>query len=188
MNTIISKRTTPFTYQEWKYINGQFITDGPGIVINGGAGVVGGLELLSGRPLNQRNSIIPVGVHTYVDDTVLEKLYRIPKFNRDVERGLIVVIKGKKCTQEETDGVADRDMLEDEHIPTRPITDAEFKAAGATLNSDGSVNIGNMATGDSPMRQRKIEAGLPSYAKTELREKRTRDAEERKRAVSRKRK
>ena len=182
MNTIVSKRTTPFTYQEWKFVNGQFIQDGPGIVINGGSGIVGGLELLSGRPLNQRNSIIPIGVHTYVDDDVLEKLYRIPKFNRDIERGLIAVIKGQRCTQDETDSIADRDLIDNEHIPTRPITDEEFKAAGATLNSDGSVNIGNMATGDSPMRQRKIEAGLPSYAKKDIRENKRRDSEERKRA------
>lgn len=188
MNTIVSKRTSPFTYQAWKYVNGQFFPDGPGIVINGGAGIVGGLELLSGRPLMQRNSIIPVGVHTYVDDDVLDKLYKIPKFKKDVDRGIILVIKGKKLDQDKTDSIAANEMVEDDHIPTRPITEEEIQNAGATINKDGSINIGEVEVGDHPLRQRAIEAGQPQYVKERMRSERAQNKDERKRASGRKRK
>lgn len=185
MNTIISKRTGTFTYTKWNKINGQFFQDGPGIVINGGAGIVGGAELLSGRPLEQRSSIIPVGVHTYVDDEVLEKLMSIGKFRKDVERGIICVVKGKKCDQDQTDSIAEKDMLPDEHIPTRPVTQEEMEAAGGVKNKDGSVDIGEVDEGDSPIKQRKIEAGQPNYIKERMREEKKRDAAERKRTVKR---
>lgn len=165
MNTIISKRTSPFTYTKWKTVNGQFYQDGAGIVINGGAGLVGGAELLSGIPLERRTSMIPVGVHTYVDDEVLERLMTIGKFVRDVERGIIVVVKGKKCDQDQTDNIASKDMVDDAHIPTRPVTQEEMEAAGGVKNKDGSIDIGEVNDGDSPLRQRKIDAGLPSYQK-----------------------
>lgn len=176
MNTIVSKRTSPFTYQKWAFTNGQYFPEGPGIMINGGAGVVGGLELLSGRPLAQRSSIIPVGVHTYVDDDILAKLMTIPKFLKDIERGIITVIKGEQCDQDRTDEIADKDMIPDEHIPTRPITYTEMQNAGAKINKDGSVNIDEVDEMDTPLRQRKIEAGLPEYSKKALRESKKADA------------
>lgn len=169
-NTIISKRTSPFTYTKWIKVNGQFYQDGPGIVINGGSGIVGGAELLSGVPLEKRTSMIPVGVHTYVDDEVLDKLMSIGKFRKDIDRGIIVVVKGKKCDQDQTDSIAEKDMLADEHIPTRPITQEEMEAAGAIKNKDGSVDIGEVEDGISPLKQRKMDAGLPGYQKKANRE------------------
>ena len=67
-HTIVSKRTTPFVYTKWEKINGQFHQIGKGIVINGGAGIVGGAELLSGVPLSQRRTLVPDSVLTFVDD------------------------------------------------------------------------------------------------------------------------
>ncbi len=180
MNTIISKRTGPFTYTNWYMKNGQFHQDGPGIIINGGAGVVGGLELLSGRPLDKRSSIIPVGVHTYVDDEVLEKLMKNGKFCHDIERGLIVVVKSKKLDQDKTDDIAKHDMIEDARIPTRPITKEEIEATGAKFNSDGSVDIGEVDSDLSPLKQRKIDAGAPSYVKKRNQDTRKRRLAERK--------
>ena len=188
MNTIISKRTGTFTYTKWIKANGQFFQDGPGIIINGGAGIVGGAELLSGIPMEKRTSIIPVGVHTYVDDEVLAKLMSIAKFRKDLERGIIYVVKGKQLDQDKTDDIAENKMIEDCNIPTRPITQDEMEAAGMTINKDGSVDIGEMDEGDSPMRQRKIEAGLPAYQKAANRNARKRRvAESKKQSGSRKR-
>ena len=187
MNTIISKRTSPFTYTKWNKVNGQFFQEGPGIVINGGAGIVGGAELLSGIPLERRTSMIPVGVHTYVDDEVLEKLLTIGKFRKDMERGIIVVVRGKRCDQDQTDKIAERDMIEDEHIPTRPVTQEEMEAAGAKKNKDGSVDIGEVEDGISPLKQRKMDAGLPGYQKKANREAREQRKAERK-SASRRRK
>lgn len=179
MNTIISKRTSPFTYTKWKTVNGQFYQDGAGIVINGGAGLVGGAELLSGIPLERRTSMIPIGVHTYVDDEVLEKLMTIGKFVRDVERGIIVVVKGKKCDQDQTDNIAAKDMVDDAHIPTRPVTQEEMEAAGGVKNKDGSIDIGEVNDGDSPLRQRKLDAGQPEYVKRRNQDEKKRVAHER---------
>ena len=165
MNTIISKRTGTFTYTRWKKVNGQFFQDGPGIVINGGAGIVGGSELLSGKPMEKRSLLIPVGVHTYVDDEVLEKLMSIGKFRKDIERGIIVVVKGKKCDQDATDKIASQDMIEDDHIPTRPVTREEIEDAGGVVASDGSVNISGVLDENSPLRTREANAGQPFYNK-----------------------
>lgn len=187
MNTIISKRERPFLYCAWKKVNGQFFQDGPSILINGGAGIVGGLELLSGRPLDKRSSVIPVGVHTYVDDEVLDKLMSIGKFRSDIERGMIVVVKGKKLDQDKTDSIADKDMIEDDHIPTRPVTGEEIENAGASINKDGSVDIGDLEGDISPLKQRGMDAGQPGYVKKRNQEKREQKKSERK-AASRKRK
>jgi len=186
MNTIISKRTSPFTYIKWVKINGQFHTDGPGIIINGGAGIVGGSELLSGRPLEKRSTLVPVGVMTFVDDEVLDKLMTIGKFQKDIDRGIITVVKGKKLDQEKGDDIADRDMIEDDHIPTRPVTQEEMENAGGQKSKDGSIDIGEVEEGDSPIKQRTIEAGQPDYVKQRMRENKKRDAAERKRASKRK--
>lgn len=180
MNTIISKRTSPFTYTNWYMKNGQFHQDGPGIIINGGSGIVGGLELLSGRPLDKRSSIIPVGVHTYVDDEVLGKLMKNGKFLRDIERGLILVVKGKKLDQDKTDEIAAKEMVDDERIPTRPVTRDEMESAGASINNDGSVDIGEVDSDISPLKQRKIDAGAPSYVKKRNQDTRKRRLAERK--------
>lgn len=185
MNTIISKRTTPFTYTKWIKSNGQFFQDGPGIVINGGAGIVGGAELLSGRPLEQRNTLIPVGVMTFVDDEVLEKLMSIGKFVADIKRGLIEVCKGKKLDQDKADQIAETSMLEDDHIPTRPVTEEEMEAAGGKKNKDGSVDIGSVDDGMSPLKVRAIDAGQPSYVTRRNAEARKRNAAEKKRSRSR---
>lgn len=174
-HTIISKRTTPFTYTKWVKINGQFHQDGPGIVINGGSGVVGGAELLSGRPLEQRNTLIPESILTFVDDKALEKLMTISKFRKDIERGIITVVKGK-VSQDKGDEIARKDMLPDEHNPARPITQEELEATGATISDDGSVNISKVATDASPLKIRKQEAGLPGYEKKRRAESRRRKA------------
>lgn len=186
MNTIISKRTGTFTYAKWVKKNGQFHQDGPGILINGGAGIVGGAELLSGKPMEKRSLLIPVGVHTYVDDEALEKLMSIGKFRKDMERGIITVVRGKKCDQDTTDKIASKDMLEDDHIPTRPVTRENIEDAGGTINNDGSVNITNVEGDASPLRMRDENAGLPNYQKKANAEARKRDSAERK-AASRRR-
>lgn len=185
MNTIISKRERPFLYCAWKKVNGQFFQDGPSILINGGAGIVGGLDLLSGRPLDKRSSVIPVGVHTYVDDVVLEKLMSIGKFRSDIKRGIIVVVKSKKLDQDKTDTIADKDMIEDDHIPTRPVSEKEIEAAGAKINKDGSVDIGDLEGDSSPLVQRKNDAGQPEYVKKRNQEKREQSKAERKAARGR---
>lgn len=187
MNTIISKRTGTFTYAKWVKSNGQFYQDGPGIVINGGAGIVGGAELLSGKPMEKRSLLIPVGVHTYVDDKVLDKLMSIGKFRKDIERGIITVVRGKKCDQDTTDRIASKDMLEDDHIPTRPVTRENIEDAGGIVNSDGSVNITNVDGDASPLRMRDENAGLPGYQKKANREAREQRKAERK-SASRRRK
>ena len=181
-HTIVSKRTTPFTYTKWVKINGQFHQDGPGIVINGGAGVVGGAELLSGRPLEQRNTLIPESILTFVDDEALNKLMSIGKFRKDLERGIITVIKNKKISQEKGDEIARQDMLENEHIPSRPITQEELEATGATIAKDGSVNISEVHDDASPLKIRMQEAGLPGYEKKRRAESRKRNTAEKRRA------
>ena len=163
-HTIISKRPSPFTYIKWVKVNGQFFQDGPGIIINGGAGVVGGDELLSGRPLEKRGTLIPVSVLTFVDDAALDKLMSIQKFRHDIARGIITVVKGK-IDQDKADSIAQSDMLEDENIPTRPITEDEIKRSGGRMNNDKSVDIGDVEDGVSPMKIRAEDAGQPDYVK-----------------------
>lgn len=179
-HTIISKRTSPFIYTKWIYANGQWFRDGKSIMINGGSGIVGGSELLSGKPLEERSSVVPVGVMTFVDDQTLEKLMTIGKFRKDIRRGLIVVVRGRKLDQDKADTIADNDMLANEHIPTRPVTPSEIEAAGGVINRDGSVDISNVDDDASPLRIRKLEAGLPSYVKKDNLEKRKQNAAEKK--------
>lgn len=163
-HTIVSKRTSPFVYTEWAEINGQFHQQGPGIVINGGAGIVGGGELLSGVPLEHRKTLIPESVLTFVDDETLAKLERIPKFKSDVKRGIIAVYRNKRISQDKGDEIAAKDMLPDEHIPTRPITAAEMERAGGVMTKSG-VDITDVQEEVSPLKVRKQEAGLPGYVK-----------------------
>lgn len=161
MNTIISRRLSTFTYQKWQYRNGQAFPDGPGILINGGAGVVGGADLLSGRPLESRSRFIPVGVMTFVTDAVLDRLYEIDKFKRDIDRGLITVVKGKKCSQEECDNIASRDMIPNDRIEERPFSQEDIENAGGVFNDDGSVDISKAA--EDIVGLRKANAGAPLY-------------------------
>ena len=163
-HTIVSKRTSPFVYTEWAEINGQFHQQGPGIVINGGAGIVGGGELLSGVPLEHRKTLIPESVLTFVDDETLAKLERIPKFKSDVKRGIIAVYRNKRIAQDKGDEIAAKDMLADEHIPTRPITAEEMERAGGVMTKSG-VDITDVQEEVSPLKVRKQEAGLPGYVK-----------------------
>lgn len=172
-HTIVSKRTSPFVYTEWACINGQFHQQGPGIVINGGAGIVGGGELLSGIPLEHRKTLIPESVLTFVDDETLKKLERIPKFQKDVKRGVIAVYRNKRITQDKGDEIAAKDMLPDEHIPTRPITTEEMERAGGVMTKSG-VDITDVQEDVSPLKVRKQEAGLPGYVKERNRQARKR--------------
>lgn len=171
-HTIISKRTSPFTYTKWVKVNGQFFQDKRGVVINGGAGVVGGSELLSGRPLEKRSLLVPASVMTFVDDEVLEYLMSVPKFRRDIERGLIVVIKDETIDQDKADEIAAKDMIDDDHIPTRPVTEEEIEKTGASINKDGSVDISDVDEDMSPLKVRKQDAGQPYYVKKRNAEKR----------------
>lgn len=173
-HTIVSKRTSPFTYIKWVEINGQFHQDGPGIIINGGAGIVGGADLLSGVPLEHRRTVVPGSVLTFVDDKALAKLESIPKFQHDVKRGILLVYKNKKLTQGKGDELASKDMLPDEHIPTRPITTDEMEAAGAVMTNKGAVDISEVKEDMSPLKIRKQDAGLPFYEKTGYKNKKAR--------------
>lgn len=169
MNTIISKRTTPFVYTAYISDPKRNVCEVKySIVINGGAGVAGGSELLSGLPMSQRSLFTPEGVATLVDDDTLEKLYAIPKFRSDIKRGLIIVRKREKITsQDKIDNIAEKEMLEGDHIPTRPISQKDFEAAGAKVVEDDegnkSLNITKLAC--SPVLKRNAEAGLPGYVK-----------------------
>lgn len=189
-HTIISKRTSPFVYTNWVKVNGQFFRekiggrDGRGIVINGGAGIVGGDQLLSGIPLERRQTLIPESVLTFVDDEVLAYLERNPKFKKDVERGIITVVKGR-ITQSKGDQIAAGDMIPGEHIPTRPVTVKNMEAAGAVITKDGSVDISDVGEETSPMKIRQQEAGLPAYEKRARREARRIARAERKAAKNR---
>ena len=99
----------------------------------------------------------------------------IGKFRKDMERGIITVVKGK-VSQDKGDEIARKDMLPDEHNPVRPITQEELEATGATIAKDGSVNISEVNDGTSPLKIRKQEAGLPGYEKKRRAESRRRKA------------
>ena len=81
MKTIISKKPIPFIYQEYKFINGNFFPDGEGIMIHGGAGIVGGVDRDSGRPHSTHGIFVPEGVATVLDDDTYERLKKNKKFN-----------------------------------------------------------------------------------------------------------
>lgn len=163
MNTIISKRTTPFTYTKWNKANGNLFAE-YSITVDGGAGVLGGTEFLSGRPLAKRALITPEGVATVIDDDTLKKLEAVPKFNSDVSRGLILILKNKKVEdQSKIDEIAKKEMLDGDHITTRPLTPTDLENAGAVINDDGSVNISKAI--DDVKALRDENAGRASYAK-----------------------
>lgn len=142
MNTVISRRPTPFTYTKWtKGGNGDFV---PlyNIFINGGAGIVGGSAFARGVKDSQVPMFTPEGVATLVDDKTLDKLMDVPKFKKDIERGLIRVIKGRSITdQEKLDNEAEKHMADKDDIRGRQLTADDFKDAGAIENKDGSWNV-----------------------------------------------
>lgn len=181
MNTIISKRLSTFTYQQWTMNNGQYIPVGKGVIINGGAGVVGGSDLLSGRPLEKRSTSIPVGVLTFVNDETLDYLMGCWKFQKDISKGLIVVVKGKRLDVSEGENIAQKDMVPEENIMSRPYSEKDIEAAGGKINSDGSVDITNAVEDIDIVRRQN--AGQPFYVKERNKEeakKKTRRSSKRK--------
>lgn len=172
MHTIISKRPGPFSYQRWKTGPGNsFVPDGRAVLVNGGSGLVGGAELFSGKPLEKRSTLIPVGVYTFVDDAMLEYLESIPKFKSDVKRGLVMVVKNQKVSdQNKVDEMAEKHLISDEEDPSRPITEENIEDAGAVINRDGSVNITDAEEDVIEVRNRN--AGQPGYVKKREAEKR----------------
>lgn len=186
MNTIISKRLTTFTYQQYKFENGQYLPIGNGVLINGGAGVVGGADLLSGRPLEKRNLFVPGGVATEVSDEVLEYLMGCWKFRKDIDRGIITVLKGERASQDRADKIAECDMLPSEQISGRPYSEEDIENAGGKINRDGSVDISEAAEDIDLIRRRN--AGQPFYVKNREAEARKAKAAARKARTSRKNK
>lgn len=186
-HTIISRRPTPFTYFQYEKINGMSRPVGSGVLINGGAGLVGGLDLLSGIAMDKRSLVIPNSVKTYVDDKALEYLNGCRKFKSDIERGLIVVVKDL-LTDRECDQIAKSDMVDDEHIAGRPFTQKDLEDAGAVIGRDGGVDISDAK--EDLEQSRKVNAGAPTYVrKRNLEEKRKERSEKLSRkAASHKRK
>ena len=177
--TIISKKPLPFIYQEWEFKNGQYFPKGEGIFIHGGAGVVGGIDRDSGRPHKERGIAIPEGVATILDESVYERLAKIKKFQHDVKRGVMKVIKGAISDQSKIDSET-HDMLENEHIPNRPYSQEDIEAAGGVVNKDGSINIGEAE--ESIDNVRRHNAGQMAYVKKREAEKRKADRVERRRS------
>ena len=127
--------------------------------------------MFSGKPLDKRSSLIPVGVYTFVDDKMLEYLESIPKFQNDVKRGLILVVRNKKISdQSKVDEMAKENLMSDEEDPSRPITEQNMEDAGAVINRDGSVNITDAEEDVIEVRNRN--AGQPGYVKKRESEKR----------------
>lgn len=159
MNTVISRHPTTVTYTKWINTKSGFVRDGSGIIINGGAGIVGGYELLSNKSPDERSREIPIGVHTYVPDEVLEKLMTIPTFVRDLDKGLVAVVRGSKIDRDKANDIAASDMAPSSQISSAPITREEIEATGAEINSDGSIDISKVNEGVSPLKVRKEDAG-----------------------------
>ena len=169
--TVISKLPTTFNYVKWQRTNGMFIPEYQ-ILINGGAGVVGGSELLSNRPLANRSLFTPEGVATEVTEETLAKLRQIKKFCDHEKRGLIIVMKGNNPGQDRVDDIAKKDGEDPDKIHGRPITEKDIERVGGVINDDGSIDISKAKT-LSPLQMRKQEAGLPYYEKSEYKNKTT---------------
>lgn len=173
--TIISKKPIPFIYQEFKRINGQFFPVDEGILIHGGAGVVGGVDRDSGRPHGQHGIYCPEGVATVLDEKTYDRLKNIKKFQSDVKRGVMKVIKGAVTDQSRIDGET-HNMLDNDLIPNRPFTRQDIEDAGGVLQKDGSVSITEAIEDIDEVRRQN--AGKMAYMKK-------RDAAERKERRSR---
>lgn len=167
--TIISKLPTAFNYVKWQRTNGMFVPEYQ-ILINGGAGVVGGSELLSNRPLANRSLFTPEGVATEVTEETLGKLREIKKFCDHEKRGLIIIIKGHNPGQEKVDDIASKDGENPDLINGRPLSVKDIERVGAVINDDDSIDITKAKT-ISPLQARKQEAGLPFYQKSEYKNK-----------------
>lgn len=147
--TIISKRPSPFVYT--KYVDN--VSDSRrvaeySIIINGGSGVVGGLDLLSGKKAQNFSMIVPEGVATIVDEETLKRLRAIDKFCHDEERKLILVIEKVIKDQEKIDSIADSGkMMAKKDLVSHPITKEDLKSAGAVESQDGSFDF-SKASGD----------------------------------------
>lgn len=131
MNTIISKRPTAFVYTKWRDNNDNTIVSEYSITIDGGSGV-----------MNPKSLVTPEGVATFVDDDTLAKLKAIPKFNRDVERGLIRIESSKISDPDKLDSIAESGkMMDKADIVNRPLTPEDLTNDGAVINEDGSIDI-----------------------------------------------
>lgn len=165
MNTVVSKHPITVTYTKWVKSSSGFVRDGSGIMIKGGAGLVGGYELLSNKRPDEKSREIPVGVHTYVSDDDLDKLMSIPRFVDDMKKGIITVVKGSKIDKDKANDIAASDMAPSSQIAGAPITQEEIEAAGAETNSDGSIDISKVNEGVSPLKVRKEDAGQTTQTK-----------------------
>ena len=83
MNTVISKRPTTIEFVEWDIDDVQHkMTPIRSVTIFGGAGVT-----------DPRALIVPEGVATYISDEALAWLETLPKFKRNIDKGIFRVIK-----------------------------------------------------------------------------------------------
>lgn len=147
MKTIISKRPTAFVYTKWADNKDGTIAVEYSITIDGGAGVI-----------NPRSLLTPEGVATFVDDKTLERLMAIPKFKRDIERGLIRIEASKISDPEKVNSIADSGKMADKRdIPDRPMTPEDLENDGAVVNEDGSVDISD--GGKDAVQRRANKAG-----------------------------
>lgn len=181
-HTIISKRPTTFTYIQYKMVNGNFAPVGSGVLINGGAGIVGGYDLLSGIPMEERSKLIPEGVKTVVDDIALEYLMGCDKFKSDIKRGMITVVDGD-ISRDEADRIAKEDMLDNEHIKDRPFTEKDIKNAGGVITDDNAIDIRKAE--ENLGLEREKNAGAPQYVINRNLENAERDRVEKERATHR---
>lgn len=173
MNTIISKRPTAFVYTKWHHDSSGSTIQTPeySIIIYGGAGVQGGADFGKGKHEKNYAMFTPEGVATIVDDKTLKKLYDIPKFKKDIDRGLIKVIQNKSIKdQERIDEIADgNEMIRNSDIGGRPITKEEMEKAGAIENDDGSWDV-SKGNGDiTSQRKTKMWSGEAAKKRGRLR-------------------
>lgn len=158
MNTIISKRSTPHIYTKNKVDpRSGAITKLYSIIVNGGAGVMGGADFLSGKKQDNFSMITPEGVATIVDDDTLEKLMDIKHFVRDIARGYIKVVKGKSVKDQDTvDNLATKkDMIDTKDVDGRQITEEDMESAGAIKQGDGSWNVAESETNNPVIAPKK---------------------------------
>lgn len=151
MNTVISRRPTPFVYTKWVVDQkaGSCVPE-YSITINGGAGVTGGSAAAMGIADKNIPLFTPEGVATIVDDKRLELLMGVPKFRSDIERGLIRVIKGKSITdQDKLDNEAEKRMADKDDIVGRQLTKDDLEDAGAIEQKDGSWDVSDADTRDA---------------------------------------
>ena len=158
MNTIISKRSTPHIYTKSKIDpSSGSIVKLYSILVNGGAGVAGGADFLSGKKQDNFTLVTPEGVATIVDDKTLKKLMDIKHFVRDIDRGYIKVVKGKSIKdQDAVDSAASKkDMIATKDIDGRQITEEDMTDSGAIKQKDGSWNVADADTNNPVIAPKK---------------------------------